>query len=390
MLKRRPVFFLFWILIASFLTGCLAVNQTPDPVERQVQEVVAATLTKEAFIQSIESARETEQIAELASATPENTELPSATPTPSQTPTPEPAPRLVPGSVPAVQMSISDLVTVDRAQEKTAVGDVFSWGRLERPYTPRTMVYKRYLDIYQANLAAQNSWIYITIVLIGNLPEEGEISYAVELDTDHDGRGDFLVLADLPPQGSWTTEGVSVHADGNDDIGGIFPAYEEQLEEPGDGFETVIFENGIGEDQDLAWVRRDPDNRNQIQIAFKNTLVGDLGFLWSIWADEGLRDPALYDFNDHFTFDEAGSPNKGNYRYPVKAVALIDSTCKGWYGYLPSGLEAGLCYTGDLALGNQSGYGWCEPDPIYSGCKNSNACYGYCPKNRFCIPCRLP
>ena len=270
---------------------------------------------------------------------------------------------------------ISDLVTVDLAKDKTAIGDAYSWGRLERPYTPNNMIYKNYLDIYQANLAARDGWIYVTIVLIGKLPQEGQISYAVELDTDRDGRGDFLVFADLPLSDEWTSDGVSVHADINEDIGGVFPAYEEDLEVIGDGFETIIFEDGSGEDQDLA---------------FKETLVGDLGSLWSIWTDEGLRDPGFYDINDHFTFFEAGSPNNGNYRYPVKAVALIDSTCKGWYGFLPTGNEAGLCFTGDQVLQNQPGYGWCEPDPIYAGCKDSNACYGYCPRNRFCIPCRLP
>jgi hypothetical protein len=287
-------------------------------------------------------------------------------------------------------MMISDLVTVDLAEDKTAIGDAYSWGRLERPYTPNSMLYKNYLDIYQANLAARDGWIYVTIVLIGKLPQEGQISYSVELDTDRDGRGDFLVFAELPLSETWSTEGVSVHADLNEDIGGVFPAYEEELEMAGDGFETIIFENGIGEDQDLAWVKRDPDYRNHVDLAFKGTLVGDLGFLWSIWSDEGLRDPGVYELNDHYTFDEAGSPNNGNYRYPVKAVALIDSTCKGWYGYLPTGNEAGLCFTGDQVLENQPGYGWCEPDPFYAGCKDSNACYGYCPRNRFCIPCRLP
>jgi hypothetical protein len=286
-------------------------------------------------------------------------------------------------------MNISDIVTVDLAKDKTALGDNFSWNRLERPYTPTTMLYRDYLDIYQASLAAVDEWIYITIVLIGKLPLEGEISYAVELDTDHDGRGDFLVTADLPPDQVWTTAGVSVYSDQDDDIGGFYTMYEEQPETVSNGFEELIFAENVGVDRDLAWVRRDPDHRNQLQLAFKNNLVGDQGFLWSIWVNEGLRIPGLFDINDHFSFDEAGSPNKGNYRYPLKAVALVDSTCRAWYGYVPSGLEPGLCFTEEQVVKNRPGYGWCIPDPIYSGCGN-NPCLSTCPGNRFCIPCSLP
>ncbi len=380
---------LFIVLITAVLSACFGATGNEESFDNQVQAGVAATLTKEAFIQSIDSARETEQVLNMPTATEAATSTPSPSQTITLTPTLNPIHRLIPGSPSTVHMYISDIVTVDLAKEKTALGDYFSWNRLERPYTPKTMIYKDYLDIYQAGLVSSNKWIYITITLIGKLPEDGDISYAVELDTDHDGRGDFLIVTDLPAEKTWSTAGVSIFADQDDDIGGIFPAYEEVANPPSTGYEAVIFSDGIGQDQDLAWSRRDPDYKNQLQIAFKENLVGDLGFLWSIWADEGIRDPALFDINDHFTFDEAGSPNKGNYRYPLKAVALVDSTCKAWYGYVPSGFEPGLCFTEGQVVKNRPGYGWCEPDPIYSGCGN-NPCLSTCPAKRFCIPCSLP
>lgn len=319
---------LFIVLITTVLSACLGTTGTTDSFDNQVQEVVAATLTREAFIQSVDSARETEQVLNMPTATPEPTETIHPSETPTFSPTPEPLHKMIPGSPSTVHTYISDIVSVDTAKEKTALGDSYAWSRFERPFTPDSMEYRNYLDIYQVKLLAADPWIYITFVLIGNLPAEGDIRYAVELDLTHDGRGDFLVIASLPPDAEWTTDGVQVRADGDDDIGGLFPLYMEGPFPEMNGYEKEIFKNGEGEDRDLAWVRRDPDNRNQIQIAFKNSLVGSIGFLWNVWTDEGLKDPALFDFNDHFTFDEAGSPNKGNYRYPLKAVALIDSTCR--------------------------------------------------------------
>jgi hypothetical protein len=294
---------------------------------------------------------------------------------------------MIPGAPSGRNTYVTDLITVDLAKDKTAVGDNYAWGRLERPYTADRMEYRDYLDIMRVDLKISDPWVYITFVLVGNLPEEGDIHYMVELDVDHEGRGEFLVLAALPPDTTWTTDGVRVLTDEDGDIGGVFPMYMETPVPDLNGYEKEIFANGEGNDRDLAWVRRDPDHRNQLQIAFKDTLIGTLGFLWSAWTDEGLQDPFLFDFNDHFTFEEAGSPNKDNYRYPVKAVALVDSTCRSWYGYMPSGTEPGLCFA-DEQDRVYPGYGWCVASAA-GGC-GDNPCLGYCPGNRFCVPCKLP
>jgi hypothetical protein len=277
---------------------------------------------------------------------------------------------------------------VDLAEDKIAQGDNYSWNRLERPYTAETMDYLDYLDIYWVDILVSDPWVYFTYVLIGDLPEDSEARYSIELDLDHDGRGDFLVIASIPPDSEWTTEYISVLADEDEDIGGLYPMYMEDPLPGGNGYERVIFSNGEGADRDLAWVRRDPNAKNQIQIAIKDSLIGTVGMLWNAWAYEGLLDVALFDFNDHFTFEEAGSPNKDNYRYPVKAVAQVDSTCRSWYGYIPSGFEPGLCFTGEQVQ-KLPGYGWCEANAINSEC-GGNVCVAKCPKNRFCVPCKLP
>ena len=386
---RAFVIPILFILMAGILSSCSGSDQSIDAYSDQVRAGVSATQTKEAFIISIDNARETDAAKKIETETPEASPTIEFTETPPASPTPKPIFRLKPGSPPNVHMYIIDMVSVDSAKNKTTLGDNYAWGRLERPFTSRTMQYRNYLDIYQANLVMTETWVYITIILIGNLPDEGDIYYSVELDIDHNGRGDFLLAAELPPDDEWTTENVTIYADADEDIGGVYPMYMEGPVQSQTGYEKVIFKDKFGDDWDLAWVRREPDHRNQIQLAFKNNLIGTSGFLWNIWTDEGLKNPSYYDFNDHFTFDEAGSPNKDNYRYPLKAVALVDSTCRAWYGYVPSGFEPGLCFTGEQVIKNRPGYGWCEPDPIYSGCGN-NPCLTYCPGKRFCIPCSLP
>ena len=376
------------LFLLILLGGCLAREDQTLRIEKQVQVVVGATQTKEAFLRSVDSARQTAAVENLETSITDVPPTHTSQPTPTSSPTPEPVHRVIPGSPPTVHSTISDIVTVDLAKEKTALGDNFAWSLLERPYTPIQMEYRGYLDIYQVNLVASDLWIYITFVLIGKLPAEGEIRYAIELDLDHDGRGDFLVAASLPRDATWTTENVWVWGDHDGDIGGVYPLYLEEPSQDQNGYEREIFSSGVGEDRDLAWVRRDPEKNNQLQLAFKKSLTGVLGFLWSAWTDEGIQDPGKFDFNDHISYDDAGSPNLGNYRYPVKAVALVDSTCRSWYGYVPTGLEPGLCFTGEQAF-SQPGYGWCEAQPNQSGC-GGNACLVNCPRNRFCIPCKLP
>ncbi len=80
--------------------------------------MVAATLTKEAFLDSIEYARETaaaeNQPTQIQLVTPTETGIP----TPTVSPTPEPEHLILPGSPSSVHTYISDIVTVDLAKKQ--------------------------------------------------------------------------------------------------------------------------------------------------------------------------------------------------------------------------------------------------------------------------------
>lgn len=377
---QPPILFLILMLLG--LTACQqAPTETVLP-ENQIKAGVAATLTKQAFVSSLDEYRLTETASSKPTETPQPPDPPTPTPEPTRTPRSH---FILPGSPSGRNTFVTDLITVDLAKDKTATGDNYNWSRLERPYTAVEMEYRDYLDIMRVDFQASSPYTYLTFVLIGDLPQEGDIRYMVELDTDHDGAGDVLVMAALPPDDKWTTDNVWVLADEDDDIGGLYKLYPDQSNPDQNGYETELFANGKGDDPDLAWVRRDPDQTNQIQIAYKKELNGVLGILWSAWTDEGIKDPGLFDFNDHFTFDEAGSPSKDNYRYPVKAVALVDSTCRSWYGYIPSGQEPGLCFTSQQP-GEQPGMGYCVSDFSDRGCIGS--CLTSCPPGKVCVPCQ--
>jgi hypothetical protein len=80
-----------------------------------------------------------------------------------------------------------------------------------------------------------------------------------------------------------------------------------------------------------------------VDLAFKRSLVGGANmFLWNVWADDGVKNPASFDYNDHFSASEAGSPYK-DADYPLKALALVDNTCRETYHFTPTADIPGLC-----------------------------------------------
>jgi len=399
--KKWQLILLFSLTLAFVFAACSllpAGEQISE--EEKIAAGVAATLTREAFNQQVQSGQQTAEAEAAATDTPAPTEPPpptfTFTPEPTQTPvptithTPEPEHVMIPVGPTGRTTFVMDLLTVGEAEKKNAVGDNYAWSLLERPYTAETMEYRDYLDIMRVDMQVKDDFVYITFVVIGDLPEDGDIRYAVELDVDHEGRGETLVMASLPPDTEWTTDGVWVMADRDGDIGGLFPLYEEEPDPEQNGYETELFYAGRGEDPDLAWVRRHPEEANQIQLAFKRVLLGQQGVLWSAWADEGMRDPGMFDFNDHFSFEQAGSPNTGNYRYPVKAVALVDSTCRMWYGFIPTGEEPGLCTVGDSSEKDEPGMGYCVANQSVYPPVCGGPCLAECPEGRSCLPCQLP
>ena len=224
-------------------------------------------------------------------------------------------------------------------------GDYFTRGPLERPFNANTMdVYFPSLDIVGMNVFQDDTWIYGVIQLTGRETDPALVrSYALELDLDHDSKGDWLVMASNPLSTDWTVKGVQVYQDANGDVGSITAMYADPNVTIGDGFETKVFDQGAGDDPDTAWARTSPTDPNTIEITVKRSVLGNpKNYLIGMWAGSSLLDPALFDLNDHFSAEQAGAADPSFTFYPIKEVAEIDNTCRMAVGF-QTGKEPGLC-----------------------------------------------
>ncbi len=284
------------------------------------------------------------------------TQLPAA---PSELPSTEPPPSepvvetvTVPVPVTHVNFPISapdsklfyDVESSVTAPEKRApYGDSYDINRLERPFL-QDMTYVPDLDVKTFSLSKDADWYYVSIRLIGVDPNNAlGINYAVELDKNLDGFGDFIILAQPPYIPDWGTEHVKVYADTNRDTSAISP---DRSDAPfnTNGYDSLIFDGGHGEkdDPDLAWVRINAGPNATIQFAFKRSWAGNT-FMFGVLADAGLKDIAQLDYVDRFTEEEAGSPIKDKKYYPLKALYAIDNTCREAHGFDATGYEPMLC-----------------------------------------------
>ena len=254
--------------------------------------------------------------------------------------------KVFPGEPPGgTYSSISDADSSIYAAEKRArAGEFFNINMFERPFTANDMEYYPDLDIQKTVLNRASDWIYANIYLKSPGPD-GDMRgfYGVEIDLDMDGRGDVLIMAGQPGD-TWSTDRVRVWLDSNNDVGNHAPVTAD-YPQTGDGYDDLIFDAGVGNDADLAWARRAPNNNNMVQIAFKPALISNkTEWIWGAWTDLGVMNAAWLDYNDHFSHSEAGSPlsNLTEY-YPLKALALVDNTCRWSAGFDPTGNEPGLC-----------------------------------------------
>lgn len=269
-----------------------------------------------------------------------------AAPEPSATATPQPTiEHLVrPGEPGSTHTWIIDTSTKSQAAARESGADLFHTNLFERPFTSQVMDYQAHIDLIRVNLNITAPWVYATFIVEGSPPTDSTAIYALEVDLDSDGRGDWLVYGQVPAGTEWTTDGARAYQDLNGDVGGPSPINSDPPSASRDGYETLVFDAGIGADPDAVWVRRDPSNPNQIQLAFKYNLIGnDAQFAFGGWADEGLKNAGAFDYNDFMTFDEAGSAFTGNSRYPIKELASLDSTCRWTYGYTPTSPFPGVC-----------------------------------------------
>jgi len=329
------------VILMLFISAC---GQKPS-----VEEAVAGTLA--AVTEEVPPA-ETEMPAEEPTAEPvvPPTEVP-ATEEPTEAPTVAPIVHTVlpyislPTDKPQV---VHDQESIRKAAEKEAYGgDEFYKGRYERPFDQQ-MTYIPFIDIKQANIIRNedSEFIFGVIHLMDNpaLQPDALYGFGIEMDVDLDGRGDFLIWTRLPGSSEWSVDGVTVWKDANNDIGGLTPM-EPDVPPGGDGYEAKLFDSGQGEDPDLAWSRVAPQDPTLIELAFKVDILGDSPvFLWNAWSWQGDDQFGLFDHHDHYTYTEAGSPTKSETAYyPLKAMTLVDNTCRAASGYEPAGNEPGLC-----------------------------------------------
>jgi hypothetical protein len=232
----------------------------------------------------------------------------------------------------------------DIPDEKNApVGDDFRINRFERPFTAENMEYLPHVDIVGMSMSQDDTWYYVQIKVAGVDPATGDLSgtYGVEFDLNVDGKTEVMLLARGPYGPDWTTDGVTVHLDENGDIGGL-GSYPDEIY-TGNGYETIIFDSGQGEDPDAAWARANPDNYI-VEIAFKQETLRDFPkWMWNPLASAYPLDPTKFYFNDTYSRERAGSPTKGNEHYPLKELAGFDNTCRVPANFQATGNEPMGC-----------------------------------------------
>jgi len=238
---------------------------------------------------------------------------------------------------------MTDRSSAALAGERRSIGDNLDTNLLERPFTANVMDYRGYLDINRGELSIGAPWIYVTFYLEQAPPAGTPAFYGVEVDIDIDGRGDWMIVGAAPPTTDWTTNGVRVLRDTNNDVGAAHPMASD-APSGGNGYDELVFDQGQGSDPDAAWIRLAPGSATQVQVAFKYMVIGSPNtWTWGVWADEGVNKPEWLDYNDHFTAAEAGSPTSGTSNYPIKALAAVDNSCRWAVGFTPVGTEPGIC-----------------------------------------------
>ena len=249
----------------------------------------------------------------------------------------------IPGNPGSPDQKKDEIDTSNTASDKLALGDSFRLGNFERPFTQGMTEYKKENDLLEILLAEDDDFYIFSLEIVG--PGEGgfpSASYGIEFDADRDGRGDILLWAKGGDFKEWTIEDVSVLSDSNEDVGGSRPVLPDN--DQSNGYDKVLFSKDVLDDPDAAWQRIDPANASVIQLAIKKPLVGSSRFFWKAWADSGLADPAKFDYNDSFSEEQAGSPNKNSALYPIAQLNLMDSTCWVAYQFQATGKELGGCY----------------------------------------------
>lgn len=254
-----------------------------------------------------------------------------------------------PGDIPNVKVqTVHDQTNEKTAGDKFAFGgDVFNLGWYERPFD-QNMGYLPFIDLSKILMTREDpNWVYVKIYMAAPVADgkESKPLYGVEMDTDLDSRGEFLLLTGIPAGTEWATEGVMIMSNSDNNLGGSKPVLPDTNLSEGKGYDTEVFNAGKGDDPNLAWARISPDDPKCVDIALKSSFIGGAKgkFLWFPWALVGMQDLTKFEFNDHFTKADAGSPLKEDKDiYPIKGVWGVDNTARIPSGFEPGGLMPGL------------------------------------------------
>ncbi len=291
--------------------------------------VIACGVQPEAEPQ--EAPQSDQPVPEVEEEKPAETEKEESPPPPPK-PEEEPLkPSIWPEDPPESERTLEDSDSSLRSYENRVLsGDNFLDNLYERPFTSIEMVYQPDLDIYTVDFAYDDLFFYFTITLNGFNEDEGGLKglYGIEFDLTLNGRGDLIVITENP-QEEWMIINMVVLVDEDGDVGGIVPIIADQ------GFEGNGYDRRVELNEDkVAFSRISPENPLAIQIAVSRALLDNPDeFLWGAWADNGLKEFALFDYNDTMGQSEAGSPFRDNEDYPIDALYSVDNTCRLPYGF---------------------------------------------------------
>ena len=256
--------------------------------------------------------------------------------------------------------TVHDQVDENTAAQKQAFGgDDNGNGKYERPFD-QDMNYLPLTDLVSVRLNREDPlWVYILYKVDKpfSIDPNAKTHYMIEIDTDLNNRGDYLIVTGTPKDTQWSTDSVQVFTNPDMNVGGVIAVRADVGLYEGRGYYEEIFNNGKGTDPDLAWSRLSKEDPSVVEIAFKNTLSGGVKgkFIWLPWASSGMLDWSLMEFNDHISFTDGGYPLKEDAQnYPLKALWGVDNTCRVPSGFSPTGTMPGLCQNAAPAAEEES------------------------------------
>jgi hypothetical protein len=218
--------------------------------------------------------------------------------------------------------------------------DAWFINQYERPFTSGDMVYLPYIDIVEVGIKKTKEWTLFEITAAA--PSELEQVYiSVEVDLDLDNRSDLLILTRAVEEEAWNDLQITILTDQDNDAGGYKPRLAEPYHPSWTGFDEPL-----GEDLSQAvFVRRSPNEDNVYQIAVSNRFLDSDQFAWRAWLEGEIFHPGWYDYNDRYSFEEAGSPYTYSEVFPIQEISAMDNTCVHLFGAVLSQASPGYCGT---------------------------------------------